>query len=37
VLNRYVLAFADLKQEPTPAILKEMTREIQNILDLPRL
>ena len=29
--------FMDLKQEPTPAIIKQMTTEIQQVLDQPRL
>jgi multiple sugar transport system substrate-binding protein len=37
VLNRYLNDIADLKQEPNPSVLKQMTAEIQTILDLPRL
>jgi hypothetical protein len=37
ILNRYLNDVADLKQEPTPALLKEMTGEIQNVLSMPRL
>jgi ABC-type glycerol-3-phosphate transport system substrate-binding protein len=37
VLNAYLNDIADLKQEPTPSVMKQMTQEIQNILDLPRL
>jgi multiple sugar transport system substrate-binding protein len=37
VLNRYINDFADLKQEPTPAVLRELNSELQNILDQPRL
>jgi ABC-type glycerol-3-phosphate transport system substrate-binding protein len=37
VLNRYLNDIADQKQEPTPAIMKQMTQEIQVVLDLPRL
>lgn len=37
VLNRYVLAFAEQKDEPSPATLKQLTQEIQTILDMPRL
>ena len=29
--------FMDQKQEPTPALIKPMTSEIQQVLDLPRL
>lgn len=37
VMNKYLNDIADQKQEPTPAIMKQMTGEIQQILDLPRL
>jgi ABC-type glycerol-3-phosphate transport system substrate-binding protein len=37
VLNKYLNDIADLKQEPTPAIMKQMTQEIQVVLDMPRL
>ncbi len=37
VLNKYLNDIADQKQEPTPAIMKQMTGEIQQILDQPRL
>ncbi len=37
VLDKYLNDFVDLKQEPTPAILKEMTAEVQTVLDQPRL
>jgi multiple sugar transport system substrate-binding protein len=37
VVVKYLNDVADLKQEPTPAYLKEMTTEIQRVLDLPRL
>ena len=37
VVVKYVNDIADLKIEPTPATLKEMTSEIQKVLDLPRL
>ena len=29
--------FMDLEQEPTPANIKQMTTEIQQVLDQPRL
>lgn len=37
IVNKYLNDIADLKQEPTPAIMKEMTLEIQKVLDQPRL
>ncbi|HEX2514663.1 MAG TPA: extracellular solute-binding protein [Chloroflexota bacterium] len=37
VLNKYLNDIADLKQEPTPAIMKQMTQEIQVVLDMPQL
>jgi multiple sugar transport system substrate-binding protein len=37
IVARYLNDVADLKQEPTPSYLKEMTAEIQNVLELPRL
>jgi ABC-type glycerol-3-phosphate transport system substrate-binding protein len=37
ILNKYMNDFADLKQEPNPSVIKEMTNEIQGILDMPRL
>ena len=37
VLNRYLNDIADLKQAPTPSVMKELTAEIQTILSLPRL
>ncbi|MGH2355527.1 MAG: hypothetical protein ACRDJN_28295, partial [Chloroflexota bacterium] len=37
VLNKYLNDIADLKQEPTPSVLQQMTGEIQTILDMPRL
>lgn len=37
VINKYLNDIADLKQEPTPAVLKELNTEIQKILDQPRL
>ncbi|MBI3971530.1 MAG: extracellular solute-binding protein [Chloroflexi bacterium] len=37
VLNKFLIDIVDLKQEPTPAILKEMTTEVQKVLDMPRL
>jgi hypothetical protein len=36
-VNKYLNDIADLKQEPTPAIMRELTSEIQKILDMPRL
>jgi multiple sugar transport system substrate-binding protein len=37
ILDKYLNDFMDLKQEPTPAIIKQMTSEIQQVLDQPRL
>ena len=37
ILDRYMNAFLDLQMEPTPATVKEMTSEIQKVLDMPRL
>ena len=37
ILDKYLNDFMDLKQEPTPAIIKQMTTEIQQVLDQPRL
>ena len=37
VLNRYLNDVADLKQAPTPSVMKELTAEIQTILNMPRL
>jgi multiple sugar transport system substrate-binding protein len=37
VLNKYLNDVMDLKQDPNPAFLKQMTTEIQTILDMPRL
>jgi hypothetical protein len=37
ILNGYLNDFMDLKQEPTPATIKEMTAQIQQVLDQPRL
>jgi multiple sugar transport system substrate-binding protein len=37
ILNKYMNDFADLKREPTPSVVKEMTSEIQHVLDMPRL
>jgi ABC-type glycerol-3-phosphate transport system substrate-binding protein len=36
ILDKYMLPVYDLKQEPTPAYLKEMNTEVQRILDMPR-
>ncbi|HEX2186517.1 MAG TPA: extracellular solute-binding protein, partial [Chloroflexota bacterium] len=37
VLNKYINDIVDLKQEPTPALMRELTTEIQHILDMPPL
>ena len=37
ILDRYFNNWMDMKEEPTPATIKEMTSEIQKVLDLPRL
>jgi ABC-type glycerol-3-phosphate transport system substrate-binding protein len=37
ILDKYMNAFLDLQMEPTPATVKEMTSEIQKVLDMPRL
>ena len=37
ILDHYINDFMDQKQEPTPAIMKQMTSEIQQVLDQPRL
>ena len=37
IQGRYMNDFMDQKQEPTPATLKQMTTEIQQVLDMPRL
>ena len=37
ILNKYLNDVADLKAEPNPSYIKEMTSEIQKILDMPRL
>jgi multiple sugar transport system substrate-binding protein len=37
VVTRYTNDIGALKQEPTPAIMKELTAEIQKVLDQPRL
>ena len=37
VLNKYLNDIVDQKQEPTPAILRQMTTEVQQVLDQPRL
>ena len=37
VLNKYINDIGDLKMEPTPATMKELTTEIQTIMDMPRL
>lgn len=37
IINRYLNDIADLKQEPTPAVMKELNSEIQKVLDMPRL
>jgi ABC-type glycerol-3-phosphate transport system substrate-binding protein len=37
VVTRYTTAIGDLTQEPTPAIMRELTQEVQKVLDQPRL
>ena len=37
ILDKYVNGFLDLTMEPTAAVVKEMTSEIQKVLDMPRL
>ena len=37
ILNKYINDIFDGKQDATPAIMKQMTTEIQQILDQPRL
>jgi hypothetical protein len=37
VVTKYTNDFGSLVQEPTPAIMREMTQEIQRILDQPRI
>ena len=37
ILDRYLNAWMDQTQEPTPATIKEMTSEVQRVLDQPRL
>jgi multiple sugar transport system substrate-binding protein len=37
VLDPYLNDFVDLKQEPTPAVIKQLTTEAQQVLDQPRL
>ena len=37
ILDKYMGEFMDLVQEPTPANIKQMTIEIQQVLDQPRL
>ncbi len=37
IVNRYLNDIADLKQAPNPSTLGEMTNEIQQVLNLPRL
>lgn len=37
VVNKYIVDSADLKRAPTPSLLKQLTRDAQNILDLPCL
>ena len=37
ILDKYINNWMDLKDEPTPANIKEMNSEIQKVLDLPRL
>ena len=37
IMNKYLNDIADLKQEPTPAVMKELNNEVQKIMDMPRL
>jgi multiple sugar transport system substrate-binding protein len=37
ILVKYINDFADLKQEPNPSVMGQLTSEIQNVLDMPRL
>jgi multiple sugar transport system substrate-binding protein len=37
IINKYLNDIADLKQEPTPSVMREMNTEIQRVLDMPRL
>jgi len=37
IMNKYLNDIADLKQEPTPAVMKELNTEVQKIMDMPRL
>ncbi|MGI8423033.1 MAG: ABC transporter substrate-binding protein [Chloroflexota bacterium] len=37
IINKYLNDIADLKQEPTPAVMKELNSEVQKVLDMPRL
>ncbi len=37
ILDKYINDFCDLKQEPTPSVIHQMTQEIQQVLDQPRI
>jgi ABC-type glycerol-3-phosphate transport system substrate-binding protein len=37
VVTKYTNDFGNLVQEPTPAVMREMTQEIQRIVDQPRI
>ena len=37
IINKYLNDIADLQQEPTPSIMKELNSEVQKVLDMPRL
>jgi len=37
ILNKYINDIFDGKQDATPAIMKQMTTEVQQVLDQPRL
>jgi hypothetical protein len=37
VVTRYTTTIGNLVQEPSPAITRELTQEIQEVLDQPRI
>lgn len=37
IMNRYLNDIVDLKLDPNPSVLREMTREVQQVLDQPSL
>jgi hypothetical protein len=37
VITRYTTEIGELRQEPTPAIMRELTQEIQMVLEQPRI